>query len=243
VLLAIGLALSLLAACGAGTDSGFGGDGDSEDSDSASDDEQGSNGSGQDDSSSDCGVCEGDLVIRAAADLEIASTCRHITGSLDIMQNSSLVPIDSLELLACLEVVDMDLLIGGGFRTELVYLNGLEGLTSVGGDLVIDNNDKLAGLNGLDGLTAIGGDLVLYDNDELGQIDALAQLRTVGGSLDIRDSDMLTDISGLESVESVAEDLDISWNATLCQSHASSIAIGIHVGGSTYVADNLGDCP
>jgi len=239
----LGLLLCLLFACGPIADSDFG-------ADEAADDDPGDGGDGQDsgqndpdDSPLDCGLCDSDIVIRALADLEFASNCQHITGTLEIMQNSNMVAIDSLELLACLEGIDGDLLIGRGFMTELVYLHGLEGLTSVGGNVVIDNNDKLAGLDGLSGLASIGGDLVLYDNDELGQIDGLTVLTSIGGSLDIRDSDMLTDVGGLESVETIAGDLDISWNATLCQDHAESVASAIDVGGVTQVDDNLGACP
>merc|ERR1712188_90484 len=42
---------------------------------------------------------------------------------------------------------------------SVTSLKGLEGLTSIGGDLDIEYNDNLTSLAGLEGLTSIGGDL------------------------------------------------------------------------------------
>merc|ERR1712078_86926 len=40
---------------------------------------------------------------------------------------------------------------------NVTSLKGLEGLTSVGGDLSIDSNDQLTSLAGLEGLDSVGG--------------------------------------------------------------------------------------
>merc|ERR1712134_246152 len=56
---------------------------------------------------------------------------------------------------------------------NVTSLKGLEGLTSVGGDLDIWNNAQLTSLSGLEGLTSVGGYLSIYDNDQLTSLAGL----------------------------------------------------------------------
>ena len=54
--------------------------------------------------------------------------------------------------------------ISGGLRisgTDITSLNSLSGLTSVGGNLNIDNNHLLTDLDGLSGITSVGGELFI----------------------------------------------------------------------------------
>merc|ERR1712078_796204 len=68
---------------------------------------------------------------------------------------------------------------GGVFEGDLeigenvTSLKGLEGLTSVGGDLKIEYNDQLRSLTGLEDLTSVGGDLRIYGNAQLTSLSGL----------------------------------------------------------------------
>jgi hypothetical protein len=75
-----------------------------------------------------------------------------------------------------------DLLVVG---TRLDALEGLEALTSVGGDLVIESNEDLVNLDGLGALASVGGDLEIRSDPALVSLDGLGALASVGGSLDI----------------------------------------------------------
>merc|ERR1711937_62347 len=54
---------------------------------------------------------------------------------------------------------------------SVTSLKGLEGLTSVGGDLWIRDNDQLTSLAGLEGLTSVGGALYISGNSQLTSLD------------------------------------------------------------------------
>merc|ERR1712078_569271 len=69
---------------------------------------------------------------------------------------------------------------------NVTSLKGLEGLTSVGGDLDIWNNDQLTSLSGLEGLTSIDGNLDIAYNAQLTSLAGLEGLTSVGGDLDIK---------------------------------------------------------
>ena len=58
-------------------------------------------------------------------------------------------------------------------------------MTSVGGFVDIHNNGVLTDLEGLAGLTTIGGDVHIFDNPNLCQsaVEAFIAARTVGGTV------------------------------------------------------------
>jgi len=98
---------------------------------------------------------------------------------------------------------------------NVTSLKGLEGLTSVGGNLQIGDsfqigvdyfdggNPQLTSLAGLEGLASVDGDLVIESNDQLTSLSGLEGLTSVGGDLDISFNDQLTSLSGLEGLTSV----------------------------------------
>jgi hypothetical protein len=59
-------------------------------------------------------------------------------------------------------------------RGNLTSLNGLSGLTTIGGSLDIYNNNSLTTLAGFDNLTSLGGALDIWENDNLPQCEAEA---------------------------------------------------------------------
>lgn len=67
--------------------------------------------------------------------------------------------------------------------TQLSDLRAFNSLTSVGGSLIIEGNQKLQSLEGLNSLTSVGGDLRIDGNFALESLDGLASLSYVGGNV------------------------------------------------------------
>jgi len=75
----------------------------------------------------------------------------------------------------------------------ITNLNGLNVITSIGGDLGIYHNDYLPNLGGLENLTSIGGDLSIRFNQTLTSLNELTSLTFIGGNLNISNNYQLTD--------------------------------------------------
>ncbi len=60
-------------------------------------------------------------------------------------------------------------------RSVLTNLNGLSNITSIGGDLRIQNNDVLVNLDGLSSLCSVGEGITIEDNPELCTASASAE--------------------------------------------------------------------
>src|SRR5690606_13278398 len=86
---------------------------------------------------------------------------------------------------------------------DIVNLNGLSNLTSVGGFLLIESNSNLTNLNGLSNLTSVGENLDIYNNLSLTNLDGLSNLTSVGGYLSIAYNSSLTSLNGLNNLTSV----------------------------------------
>lgn len=100
---------------------------------------------------------------------------------------------------------------------EILNLNGLNVLNSIGGNLTISNDSSLTQLTGLNNLNTIGGSLSIYGNVLLSDMADLAELDAVGGEIrlgiEIWDwwtgqysyvgNHSLTSISGLQGITSV----------------------------------------
>merc|ERR1712078_167650 len=81
---------------------------------------------------------------------------------------------------------------------ELTSLDGLQGLTTIGGDLDIDSNDQLTSLDGLQGLTSIvdssdcqpcTGEIEIKRNPSLLSLDALESLQEVDGCVSVKQNE------------------------------------------------------
>jgi len=95
-------------------------------------------------------------------------------------------------------------------------LNGLSVLTSVGGNLSINQNPALSSLSGLDNLASVGNNLVISFNPMLNGLSVLSDLVHIGGSLWINNNDVLTSLAGLENIDAGAvDDLSIHDNPAL----------------------------
>ena len=88
-----------------------------------------------------------------------------------------------------------------GNISNITNFNGLSELTSVGGHLMIWNNDVLTNIDGLAALTSVGRELLIGNNDALMRCCGLYPLftsGTIGGGISIYDN-----VAGCNSPEEI----------------------------------------
>ncbi len=86
---------------------------------------------------------------------------------------------------------------------NITNLNGLSQLTSIGGQLVIQNNTALANLTGLGALTTVGGNLYVRNNSGLTSLLGLNALASVGATVQINNNSALTSLAGLNALGTI----------------------------------------
>ncbi len=91
-------------------------------------------------------------------------------------------------------------------RDPIVDISGLSTLTSIGGDLRIEQTD-ISSLNGLNNVESIGGFMLLFGNPLLTSMQGFQSLGSVDEILIANNG--LTDLSGLEGITSLEGDLVI----------------------------------
>src|SRR5690606_17352979 len=137
--------------------------------------------------------------------------CTEIPGSV-IIWGTDIVNLDPLSNITS---------IGGYLRfynnPVLQTFEGLNNLTSIGGSLYIDSyNFQLQNLDGLDNLTNIGGSLYFKENNsQLQNIDGLSNLTNIGGSLEITFTSQLQNLDGLNNLTNIGSYLRIDNNEQL----------------------------
>ncbi|MFN0217159.1 MAG: T9SS type A sorting domain-containing protein [Saprospiraceae bacterium] len=99
--------------------------------------------------------------------------------------------------------------------TGITDLNGLLGLTSVGGNLRIDSNIVLSSLLGLDSLKTVGGDFTIIQNYNLLNLSGLENLTFVNGEFAIIFSGGLTALTNFNKLRSLGKHLTVFGNAAL----------------------------
>jgi hypothetical protein len=100
-------------------------------------------------------------------------------------------------------------------NNDINNLLGLNGLTSVGGNVLIDHNENLTNLNGLENLTYIGGNLKISEEYVLTDLSGLDHLSAIGGSVYISWNPVMTSLTGLQELRSIGGNLSISFNDML----------------------------
>ena len=94
-----------------------------------------------------------------------------------------------------------DVIIHQSSVETITNLLGLSELTSVGNNLIIENNYFLNNLDGLSNLASIGGNLTILNNDNqdggLYSLNGLSGLNTIGGDLTIQSNSNLVAFCGL----------------------------------------------
>ena len=109
--------------------------------------------------------------------------------------------------------------IGGNLRicndSVLPNLSGLGSLTSIAYNLFVGYNPVLTSLTGLEAVTSIGGALEIYSNQALTSLTGLEAVTSIGGALEIYSNQALTSLTGLEAVTSIGGALEIYSNQAL----------------------------
>ena len=94
-------------------------------------------------------------------------------------------------------------------NAALINFAGLGNLIDIQGNLDIYYNDSLNNLAGLEGLDSVGGAIYIHSNDSLTHVNGLANLISVGGGLEIISGIVPLDLTGLSSLEIVGGDMSI----------------------------------
>ena len=98
---------------------------------------------------------------------------------------------------------------------DIVNLDGLSELTSIGGGLEIDNNSNLIDIKGLSSLKTIQWDLIIIQNILLKNLNGLENLEEIGGYLGIMDCESLETIDGISNLKIVGYGFEIENNHSL----------------------------
>jgi len=145
--------------------------------------------------------------------------CTKILGSVTIRPDYWFLYITNLYGLNVLDSIGGSLIIEQ--NDQLISLNGLDSLNSIGGDLIIQYNYYLNSLDGLQNLETINGDLNVVYTDAA--IIALNSLDSVGGNFMLGGNNNLTDLTGLENLSFIGGDLNIIDNNNLSNCAAEVI--------------------
>lgn len=113
-------------------------------------------------------------------------------------------------------------------------INGLSGLTSVGGNLVFDNSD-IPDMDGLSSLTSLGGDLTILAAFNLTNVDGLSGITAIGGDLTIFFSSSLLSLDGLSNLTTIGGELDFFKNGSI--THLDALSNLVSVGGDFGIGD------
>lgn len=93
---------------------------------------------------------------------------------------------------------------------DLTDINGLKSLRYVGGDLEISDNPMLHHIDeAMEGLTAVGGSVIIQNDATLSSVEMLRNVQIISGSLTLRSLPRVGRLEGLRSLQYVGSDLEI----------------------------------
>lgn len=142
-------------------------------------------------------------------------SCASIDGDLIIMDDN-----DGID-----DIIDLD----------PIYLNGLQNSTIVTGNVIVENCGALPNFIGLDGIGTIGGDLIIRNNG-LNSTSYTMSLTEVGGSLIIEDNPSLPTIQEFVNLGSVGQSIIVQNNdALMSMFDFDALA---EIGATLYIYDN-----
>ncbi len=155
--------------------------------------------------------CPGSVLIQSSLDfeqfIESYPACIELDSSFRIVNAVDLYSLEGLKL----QRIHGDLIIE---NSSVENLNGFEQLESVGGELIIDNNDDLIEINNLPKLESIGGSFTIKGNDRMRLLRDLDHLLEVG-SLKIENNKNLLVIDTFSQLVKIKGDSFISNNKNL----------------------------
>jgi hypothetical protein len=142
--------------------------------------------------------------------------CTKIEGNVSISQEAGNNPITNLNGLNVLTSIGGDLFYGA---TAVSDFTGLDNLTSIGGNLYLTYPP--VSLAGMDNLTTIGGDMVIGSDWQffygtiLTSLMGLHSLTSIGGDFKILKNNVLENLSGLENLTTIGGGIRINQNYSL----------------------------
>lgn len=110
--------------------------------------------------------------------------------------------------------IDGNLLISAFGTTDITDLSPLENITTVTGNLNINNNTLLTNLDGLSNLTNVGQALYI-NNTALTNLSGLGSITSIGGNFTITNNPYLTNLDGISSLTNIGGSFTIQNNPTL----------------------------
>ena len=151
--------------------------------------------------------------------------------------------IDSFQIIypGCTRILG-DVIIEESSSGNIINMNGLSQVTSIGGFLRLIYIVGLTNLSGLDNLTSIGR-LNVQFNGALTSLSGMDNVTSIGGEIGIRYNNILTSLSGLGNIDySTITDLDIINCPNLSMCEVNSICDYLENGGSATVENNASGC-
>jgi len=141
----------------------------------------------------------------------------------------------------CTEI-EGDVYIGGD---DITNLDGLLVLTSIGGDLRIENTSSLTSLYGLNNISFIGEVLNIEENELLIDLSGLNGLLHINESLKIKENSGLLSLSGLYNLTTIGMDINIgcsnySWTGNPLLNNLSGLHSLSSIGNSLMICNNHG---
>lgn len=142
------------------------------------------------------------------------STCEVSGGTFvgDVSLNSQ-AEVDNFGLFGYTSIVG-NLTINDS-EGEITSLQSLTSLTTITGNLVIQNNEVLTSLAGLENLITVSGYIRMKDNALLASLAGLQNLTTISGSLEINGCTSLQNLSGMTNLTTISNSLRIIRNQLL----------------------------
>ena len=139
----------------------------------------------------------------------------------------------------CIEI-EGDVIIRGD---DITNLDELLVLTSIGGDLKIENTSSLINLYGLNNISFIGEGLNIEDNESLLNLSGLIGLVQIDKSLNIEKNPSLTSLTGLDNLTTIGVDLNIgcssySWTGNPLLNNLSGLNSLTTIGNSLSICNN-----
>ena len=161
--------------------------------------------------------------------------CTEIEGDVIITDYNS-GDITNLNGLNVLTSIGGNLEIGDYYLSNpsLPNLTGLDNVTSIGGDLTILINFGITSLTGLEGLTSVAGDIEISGCYSLTSLSALGNLTSIGGSIEIRETSV-SSLLGLEGLTSINGNLILNSNMLSTLSGLDNLT---SVGGDLFIEGN-----
>ncbi len=139
----------------------------------------------------------------------------------------------------CTEVVG-DLTINDAVNGDILNLDGLAQLISIGGFLKIEGNSALEDITGLSNVTLLGLRLKITSNSSLTSLSGLENISVINRSLTISSNPSLVDLTGLDGLTTISWHTTISNNFTLASFHGleSLSSVGGFNGSSLLISNN-----